>query len=130
VRIGLGHPKKSALGALTQTLLRRTGHLARLQGAGNLAVESATGDLLVNQIVTGSLDVVLVYRSNTAHVRDRCEVVTIPGTASRASQPFAIARRSKHPRLLGRLLDAIRGVESRRRFEDLGFEWRNSERPK
>ena len=80
--------------------------------------------------MTGSLDVVLVYRSNTAYVRDRCEVVAIPGAASRASQPFAIAKGAKYPHLLRRLLDAIRGAESRRRFEALGFGWREGEPPK
>jgi molybdenum ABC transporter molybdate-binding protein len=130
VRVGLGHPEKSALGALTTGLLSRTGHLDNLKASGNVVVESATGDLLVNQITAGSLDVVLVYRSNTAHVGERCEVAPIQEATSQAHQPFAIAKDSAHPHLMRRLLDTLRGADSRRRFEELGFHWRAGERPK
>ena len=130
VRVGLGHPEKSALGALTTGLLSRTGHLDNLKASGNVVVESATGDLLVNQITAGSLDVVLVYRSNTAHVGERCEVAPIQEATSQARQPFAIAKDSAHPHLMRRLLDTLRGADSRRRFEELGFHWRDGERPK
>ena len=130
LRVGLGLPEKSALGALTAALLERTGHAEKLAASGNVVVESATGDLLVNQIVAGSLDVVLVYKSNTAHVLKHCEVIDIEDTAARASQPFAIARDSDHPRLMRRLLDAIRSADSRERFRDLGFHWQEGPEPK
>ena len=97
---------------------------------GNVVVESATGDLLVNQIVAGSLDVVLVYRSNTAHVLQHCDVIDIADTSAGASQPYAIAKDSDHPQLMRRLLDAIRSADSRERFRGLGFHWRNIREPK
>ena len=130
IRLGVGHPEKSALGALTTALLTRTDHLARLRKSGNIVVESATGDLLVNQIVAGSLDVVLVYRSNAAHVLARCAVVPVRESSAVASQPYAVARRSQHPHLMRRLLDAIRAVGSKKRFEELGFQWRAGGRPR
>ena len=130
LRVGLGHPTKSALGALTAALLERTGHTKKLAASGNVAVESATGDLLVNQIVAGSLDVVLVYRSNAAHVLKHCDVIDMEGTAARASQPYAIAKNSDYPRLMVRLLDTIRSAASREQFRSLGFHWQNGQKPK
>ena len=105
LRVGVGHPEKSALGALTGELLRREGRHAEL--SERIAVESATGDLLVNQLRAGALDAILVYRSNAALVLDHCEVVELDaglrrsqgaaeeaqGTAT-ASQPYAVCHHS------------------------------------
>ncbi len=124
LRVGLAHPEKSALGALTRRLLERLGCAADLDASGNLAVESPTGDFLVNQIHTGSLDAVVVYRSNAAHVLDDLDIVAIEDASALAHQPYAVGRGSDHPHLMRRLLDAIETEDSRARFESLGFGWR------
>jgi len=124
LRVGLGHPEKSALGSLTVTLLERGGHLAALKASGNLVVESATGDYLVNQARAGALDAAIVYRSNTAMVGDHLDTVEIGDANAHAVQPYAVARDSTHKQLMGRLLDAIAGQRSQKRFEGLGFDWK------
>ena len=123
LRVGLAHPEKSALGALTRRLLEREGLARSFDASGNLTLDSPTGDYLVNQIRTGSLDAVVVYRSNAANVGNHLELVEVGLEGARTSQPFAVARDSRHRRLVGRLLEAILSADSRARFEQLGFGW-------
>ena len=90
----------------------------------NVRAETPTGDLLVNQMRTGSLDAALVYEANTSQVRDRLDVVQLHLPGARAVQPFAISRTSDHRFLLERLRDALVSADSRKQFEAAGFRWR------
>ena len=60
IRVGLAHPEKSALGALTVNLLNSL----EIKLGDNLELNSATGDFLVNKLRAGSLDAGIVYKSN------------------------------------------------------------------
>jgi molybdenum ABC transporter molybdate-binding protein len=122
-RVGLGHPTNSALGALTRELLESDGTASQLEASGNVLVESATGDFLVNQLRTGALDASIVYASNAAHCLDELEIVEIGNPARMATQPYAVGRNSDHKRTMERLLESIRSASSRARFEALGFGW-------
>jgi molybdate transport system substrate-binding protein len=128
LRVGVGHPKNSALGTLTEQLLERTGQRQSLQESGNLKVESATGDFLVNQVVTGALDAAIVYRSNAVanpdNLRESIDVVPIDVPNAFAAQPIAAARNSRHKHLVGRLLKSLESQESRERMESVGFRWK------
>jgi len=124
LRVGLAHPEKSALGALAQHMLEKLSLWDRVQK--NAVVWSPTGDFLVNQIRTGSLDATIVYRSNAAMVTDYLDIVAISDESAFATQPYAIAQNSKHKQTMRRLLDAILASRSRQRFENLGFEWKVS----
>lgn len=121
VRIGLADRDKSALGALSAQWLEQQGIQVESQLGPRIEVWSATGDALVNQAATGSLDAVLVYRSNATHLRDRLDLVDLEGGQGLAIQPFAIAHGSEHAALLARLLDALTGEDARIAFESLGF---------
>lgn len=126
LRIGVAHPEKSALGALTERLFEEAGLLEAFRASKNTVVESASADALVSQIRLSrhSLDAVVVFRSSTAYVRDELDVVELNSPSARALQPFAISKDSRHKQLLGRLLQAIRSRPSQERFEALGFRWR------
>src|SRR5262249_50084523 len=67
LRVGIGHEKQCAMGVITQKTLAedRTTELVMK----NVKVQSPTGDMLVNQMLTGSLDAVVVYGSNRAGPR-------------------------------------------------------------
>ena len=123
LKIGLGHPEKSALGALSVRVFADAGLTKRLEASGNLILDSATGDFLVNQMRTGSLDAVIVYRSNAAAALEDVDIVELGDPSAQATQPFAIAHSTEHPRTLARLLDALSLAESRERFDSLGFGW-------
>lgn len=123
LRVGLADEVKSALGALTRRLLRDAGLEQALLDSGNLKVETPTGDLLVNQLRTGSLDAVVVYASNAARALDEVTLVPIELEGAEAAQPWAVGRSSDHKQLLGRLYDALTTAESMQRFQDLGFLW-------
>jgi molybdate transport system substrate-binding protein len=123
LRVGLGHPEKSALGALTRELLSSEACEALLLESGNLKVESPTGDLLVNQLRAGSLDAAVVYASNAALAGDEVQRIELHMEGALAVQPFAIGRGTQHRELLGRLLQELRTDESRVRFEGLDFQW-------
>jgi molybdate transport system substrate-binding protein len=75
LRLGVGHEKQCALGALTETTLKE-GKLYE-QVRKNVAVESPTGDLLVNQLLTGSLDAIVAYVSNATGHADELKAIKI-----------------------------------------------------
>jgi len=123
LRVGLAHPSKSALGALTAGLLEREGLAEALQASGNVKLESPTGDTLVNQLRTGSLDAVVVYTSNAARAGEAVTRVPIALQGASASQPFAVGVDTPYPALVARLFDEVASAPSRTRFEELGFGW-------
>ena len=122
LRVGVGHEKQCALGALTQETLKQGGvHDAVMQ---NVMVQSPTGDLLVNQLRAKSLDAVIAYVSNAVEAADELEAIAIKDIpCSVAVQPLAASKDSTYKQLTGRLLDALRSPASRQRFEANGFHW-------
>ncbi|MFO0878539.1 MAG: substrate-binding domain-containing protein [Gemmataceae bacterium] len=124
LRVGIGHEKQCAMGVLTQQTLREDrSHDVVMK---NVKVQSPTGDMLVNQMLTGSLDAVIAYISNAAGHADQLEAIPIDIPCAIADQPFARGRSTEYPYLLGRLLDALRSHESRERFEAFGFRWKGA----
>ncbi len=122
LRLGIGHEKQCAMGVLTQETLKQTG--TRPDVMRNVVVQSPTGDMLVNQLRTGSLDAVIAYLSNAAGMEKVVEARPIDVKCAFATQPFAVGKESRHKHLTERLLDAIRGKQSEERFKALGFTWR------
>ena len=121
LKIGLANPKQSALGSLTKKLLDEFAIYDAV--SKNVKTQTPTADLLVNQMRVGSLDAAIVYRANTAYVKDFLDVVTINHPAAHAVQPIAIAKKSRNKYLAERLKCAIRSNISRENFESVGFNW-------
>ncbi len=119
LRVGLAQEKQSALGALSARLLQNAGLWEAV--LARVSVQAATGDLLVNQIRSGSLDVVLVYAVNASQVLDSLDTIELKEPGSIAIQPYAIGRDSEHTQLMARLLETLETAESRGRFEKVGF---------
>ncbi len=122
LKVGLAHEQQSALGALTARLLKNAGLYERV--IANVSVQSPTGDLLLNQLRSGALDVTLVYAANASQVRDSLETIELHEPGSIAIQPYAVGRNSDHAQLMGRLLDTLQAAASRTRFEQAGFHWK------
>ena len=95
----------------------------------NKSLDSATGDFLVNQIVAGPLDAVIVYRSNAKsnpdNLKKHVDIVEIGHPDALAVQPIAIAKSSQHRYLLERFFDMVRSEQSQKSFESYGFRWRD-----
>ena len=92
--------------------------------AKNVKVQSPTGDYLVNQLRTGSLDAVVAYISNVKPYADELDAIPVTGIPCAApQQPIAISKQTAHRHLAQRLLRVIRSAESQQRFEELGFSW-------
>lgn len=123
--IGVANEQQSALGAMTAQLLRKQGLLDKVMA--NVRVQTPTADLLVNQIRTGSLDAVVVFKANTVAVRDLLDVVDLDGPGTLAIQPFAVGLNSSQAHLMERLLAMLRSANSRQLFEESGFRWRETE---
>lgn len=124
--LGLAHPEKSALGFLTKYLLEEEGLYQKIIDSGNLKLDSPTGDFLVNQLKAGSLDAVIVYRSNAMAVSSTAEdfdIIDIDRPNAIATQPFAVSRDSRYPRLLTRFLEACVSESGKERFLKYGFRW-------
>jgi len=74
----------------------------------------------------GALDLAVVYRSNArsaAANSDALEVIDLSFPETFATQPFAVAKDSRHKYLMRRLLRSIQSPESAARFRELGFHW-------
>jgi ABC-type molybdate transport system substrate-binding protein len=122
LRVGIGHEKQCAMGWLTQRTFDETGYKAELME--NVVTQTPTGDMLVNQMRSGSLDAAVAYLSNAAGAAEALDAIRIQGIpCSIATQPLAIAKKSPHPQLAQRLTAAIQAAESRERFTSEGFKW-------
>jgi ABC-type molybdate transport system substrate-binding protein len=87
----------------------------------NASAQSPTGDLLVNQLRTGSLDAAVVYRNNIMPQKEHLEAIKLPADKAKAIQPFAVRQDSPH-RMLGQRLLALL-LTNRESFEQAGFTW-------
>ena len=122
LRVGLPHHEKSAMGNIAWKMLVQMNVYDAL--APNLSVESPTGDFLVNQLRTGSLDAIIACRSNWTGVREHLDAVPIDHPLARMTQPYAVGRNTRYKQMLARLQDALTTATARERFEAEGFGWR------
>jgi molybdate transport system substrate-binding protein len=129
LRIGLAHPVNSALGALTDDLLKKLKLHAKVYDPGRKhpVVHTDAGHALVNQMRAGALDLIVVYRSNVLSNPENAEkyldIVEMRLPEAKAVQPYAVAKDSSHKYLMRRLLEAILSPQSQRHFTDSGFQW-------
>jgi molybdate transport system substrate-binding protein len=129
LRIGLGHPANSALGALTDDLLKKLRLHDTVYNAGRKMpiVQEDAGHTLINQMRARALDLIVVYRSNVLSNPENAEkylqIVEMNLQEAVAIQPFAVAKDSNHRHLMRRLLEAILAPESQERFRKAGFQW-------
>jgi molybdenum ABC transporter molybdate-binding protein len=122
LRVGVGHENQCAMGWITQNTFRESGLQTELMA--NVTVQTPSGDMLVNQMRTGSLDAAVAYLSNAAGAAEFLDAVAIEGIpCSTAVQPWGIARNSKFPLLADRLFQQICSVESQETFVAEGFQW-------
>src|SRR5439155_10656852 len=90
LKVGVGHEKQCALGVLTrQTLVQSKQYEPVMK---NVVVQSPTGDFLVNQLRTGSLDAVIAYISNATASGDKLEAIRIDIPCALAPQPSAVSK--------------------------------------
>ncbi|MEK6248522.1 MAG: substrate-binding domain-containing protein, partial [Planctomycetales bacterium] len=122
VRIALGQPEQCTIGVLSRKLLQSESLYQKFRDSNNLETETATSAMLVPMVITGSVDAVLAYRSDTKAEHNRMTVVDIDSPLAKAIQPFSIARSSDFKHLSRRLFDRI--TRSREDFETAGFNWR------
>jgi len=127
LRLGLPHHEKSAMGNIAWKMLVQMGVYDAL--APNLKVESPTGDFLVNQIRTGSLDAIIACRSNWTGVREHLDAVPIDHPLARMTQPYAVGRSTRYRQMMTRLQQTLTTAASRERFEAEGFGWRYQGQP-
>jgi ABC-type molybdate transport system substrate-binding protein len=129
LRVGLAHPVNSALGALTDDLLKKLNLHAKVYGSGRRhpVVHTDAGHALVNQMRAGALDLIVVYRSNVLSNPENAakylDIVEMQLPEAKAIQPYAVAKDSSHKYIMRRLLEAILSPASQNHFVDAGFQW-------
>lgn len=122
LRVGIGHEKQCAMGWLTQRTFQESG--VKTEVMKNVAVQTPTGDMLVNQMRSGSLDAAVAYLSNAAGAAADLDAIRIQGIpCSVATQPFGIAKDSANRHLSQRLRLALQSPTSHTRFTSEGFVW-------
>ena len=125
LRVGLCNAEQSTLGFLTKSMLRS---MNLWDGVSkNASSQVPTGDFLVNQMRTGSLDAAVVYRINIQSDSEHFDGVPLPADKSKAVQPFAVRHDSPNKQLSRRLLDYLRA--NRESFESAGFIWKGETAP-
>ncbi|MDX1925506.1 MAG: substrate-binding domain-containing protein [Pirellulaceae bacterium] len=125
LRVGIGHEKQCAMGWITQNTFREGG--IQKEVMANVTVQTPTGDMLVNQLRTGSLDAAVAYLSNAAGAAEFLDAIQITGIeCSVAIQPWAIAAKSKYPLTTSRLFERICSAESQEVFLAEGFRWQKN----
>lgn len=123
LRVGIGHEKQCAMGWLTQNTLKEGG--VQQEVMENVTVQTPTGDMLVNQLRTGSLDAAVAYLSNAAGSGEYLDAIRIQGLeCSIATQPYAVAAESPNARTASRLFQQICSTESKASFAAEGFGWK------
>lgn len=123
MRVGVGHEKQCAMGWVTQNTFKEGGIQTEVNA--NVTVQSPTGDMLVNQMRTGSLDAAVVYLSNAVGSADVLDAVQIQGiSCATATQPWGVAEDSHFPQTVARLFAAIASTESQEVFASQGFGWK------
>ena len=119
IKVGLCNAEQSTLGYLTQAMLKSMNLWDSV--SKNASAQSPTGDLLVNQLRTGSLDAAVVYLNNIIPQKEHLDAVKLPADKAKAIQPFAVRQDSPH-RMLGQRLLAFL-LKNRESFEQAGFTW-------
>ena len=71
----------------------------------------------------GKLDVVLVYEANIQHLKTKFDAVPLKPARAIAVQNIAARKDTAYPQLAQRLMSHVTSDASRRRFEQLGFNW-------
>lgn len=128
LRVGIGHEKQCAMGWITQRTFAESGLQTELMK--NVVVQTPTGDMLVNQMRSGSLDAAVAYLSNAAGSAEFLDAIRIQGIpCSVATQPYGVAKDSGRRQLGERLLRAIKADSSREKFTSEGFRWLEEQRP-
>ena len=122
LRIGVTEPKASTLGKLSEDMIRETGRWDFV--AKNISVKADTAHTLIQTMEAGGkLDVVLVYEANVQHLKDKFDTVPLKPARAIAVQNVAARKDTPYPQLAQRLMENIASDVSRRRFEQLGFNW-------
>ena len=122
LRIGVTDPQASTLGKLCEELFRETGQWEDI--AKNIPVKHDTAHTLIQSIEAGGkLDVVLVYEANIQHLKTKFDAVPLKPARAVAVQNIAARKDTAYPQLAQRLMWHIISDTSRRRFEQLGFNW-------
>lgn len=125
IKVGVAHETLSALGELTVLMLKDAGVYDTFITNGSGRGHTPTASALVLQLVdSGELDAAIVYEANCHHVKDRAQIVQIDHPLATALQPIAVSKGTEYPDLLARLIDTLTNEQSKKRFEDVGFEWK------
>lgn len=119
LKIGICNAEQSTLGYLTQAILKSMNLWDSV--SKNASAQSPTGDLLVNQLRTGSLDAAVVYLNNIVPQKEHFDAIKLPADKAKAIQPFAVRQDSPHRQLGQRLLAFL--LKNRESFEEAGFTW-------
>ncbi|MEN3940784.1 molybdate ABC transporter substrate-binding protein [Prosthecobacter sp. SYSU 5D2] len=120
LRVGICNAEQSTLGFMTQGILKSMNLFESV--SKNASSQVPTGDFLVNQLRTGSLDAAVVYHINIQNEIEHFESIPLPADKAKAIQPFAVRVNSPRRQLGYRLLAWLRA--NQKSFTDAGFVWR------
>ena len=123
LRVGVGHEQQCAMGAITADTLKFAGEYGSIHK--NVVTQLPTGDMLVNSMRAGSLDVAIVYVSNAAFAGNELEALPIQNIpCAIVTQPVGIGKNSGLKHITSRLIESFKTAESQERFKKYLFKWK------
>jgi len=122
VSVGIATPDVTALGFISVEILREAGLWERV--APNVIVNAPTAhELVLMMEAHDRLDAAMVYEANCQKLQKGLEFVRVDHPSAKAVQDIAAGRDTRYPRMVDRLIDALRSAASRDRFTSNGFSW-------
>jgi len=126
LKVGTTDRRKSTLGHLSWKLFKEFGTEEKMNE--NVVVTAPTAHKLITQFMAhNKLDAVLVYRANCSQVLDEYELISIPHKLATAIQNIGISKKSKYPLMMSRLIESLKSLKSKNRYDKIGFKWAVSE---
>ncbi|MCA9039126.1 MAG: molybdate ABC transporter substrate-binding protein [Planctomycetaceae bacterium] len=119
MKVAVGQPDQCTIGVLSRQILDAKGLTDEI--LPNVVQQTTSSALLVPLVLSGSVDAVLAYRTDTKAEIDKIEVIPLDLPESKATQPFSIAKSSNKKYLARRLYKAV--ANSQQAFETAGFHW-------
>ena len=122
LKVGTNNRRKSTLGFLSWKIFEEYGIEEKMNT--NVVVTAPNAHKLITQFMAhDKLDAALVYYANCSQVLDEYELIPIDHPLATAIQNIGISKKSKFPLMMSRLIQELKSVKSKNRYEQTGFKW-------
>jgi len=123
VKVGLGNPSGTAIGRVSEAILKQGGVAAAVDdNVKKAGMRALTVQEMANAVKLKALDAAIVWKPTARLVSDDADVVAIPDQYPKITDvPLAILKFSKNPEAAGKFLELALSPEGQKVFADNGY---------